>query len=225
MTAATREAELDALLARIRSCRICRDSPSFGPPLAHEPRPVVQASPSARICIAGQAPGLRVHASGRPFTDASGMRLRQWLAISEDDFYDPGKVAIVGMGFCFPGNDAKGGDLPPRRECARMWRRELFSHLNSIELMVLVGHHAQRWHLGSEYTAEGLARTVMDWRRIYTSQHGQRMIPLPHPSWRNTGWLKRNPWFEVELLPALRADVASILATESDGAAAPARSE
>jgi len=166
------------------------------------------------MCIAGQAPGQRVHASGRSFTDASGARLRQWLAISEDDFYDPRKVAIVGMGFCFPGNDAKGGDLPPRRECAPAWRRELFSHLDSIELMILVGHHAQRWHLGSEYTAGGLAGTVMNWRRIYASQHGRRTIPLPHPSWRNTGWLKRNPWFEAELLPALRVEVASILATE-----------
>jgi uracil-DNA glycosylase len=213
MTAATPEAELDALLARIRGCRLCRDAPSFGPPLPHEPRPVVQASRSARICIAGQAPGVRVHVSGRPFTDASGTRLRQWLAISEDEFYDPRKVAIVGMGFCFPGNDAKGGDLPPRRECAQTWRRALLSLLDSIELMILVGRHAQRWHLGSEFTAKGLASTVVDWRRIYVAQQSRRTIPLPHPSWRNTGWLKRNPWFEAELLPALQADVASILAT------------
>jgi uracil-DNA glycosylase len=210
-TVESKASDLDALLVEISKCRICRDAPTHHPPLPHEPRPIVQASLTARICVAGQAPGRRVHASGRPFSDASGARLRHWLGICEEDFYDPLKVAIVGMGFCFPGNDKKGGDLPPRRECAQIWRDELFSRMGSIELLILLGDYAQRWHLGREGVSDGLGGTIRNWRRIYAGSNLPRVVPLPHPSWRNTGWLKRNPWFAADLLPALRSDVASIL--------------
>ena len=131
----------------IRACRVCRDAPRYGAPLSHEPRPVFQVSPSARICIAGQAPGVRVHASGRPYTDPSGVRLRSWLGIGEDVFYDPEIVAVVAMGFCFPGLDANGGDLPPRRECAELWRKRMFAALPNLELILLVGQYAQKWYL------------------------------------------------------------------------------
>jgi uracil-DNA glycosylase len=211
MMAASPEADFDALLAQVRHCRICRDAPRYGPILPHEPRPVVQASRMAVICIASQAPGLRVHVSGQPYTDASGARLKGWLGIGDDDFYDARKVAIVPMGFCFPGSDDSGGDLPPRRECAEAWHRRLFDQFDNLALMILTGQYAQRWHLGRDGTAGGLTRTVQDWRRIYAGRSGLRTIPLPHPSWRNSGWLTRNPWFEAELLPFLRADVASAL--------------
>lgn len=173
---------------------------------------MLQVSTTARLCIAGQAPGVRVHASGRPFTDPSGVRLRQWLAIGEETFYDPSTIAIVSMGFCFPGLDAKGGDLPPRRECAEAWRERLFAGLPDLELILLVGQYAQRWHLDSTAVAGGLTETVGGWRDVYRSGERPRFISLPHPSWRNNAWLKRNPWFERELLPVLRADVAEIVA-------------
>lgn len=205
------EAEFAALLASIRACRICRDTPRFGGPLPHEPRPVIQAAPQARICIIGQAPGARVHASGRPFTDASGDRLREWLGVGEADFYDPEKLALIPMGFCFPGNDAKGGDLPPRRECATAWHDAVFTHLPNIELMLLVGQYAQRRRLERSDTSGGLTSTVQQWRKIYHRPGAPRTIPLPHPSWRNSGWLKQNAWFEAELLPVLRADIAGLL--------------
>src|SRR5579863_2916003 len=129
------DGSLETLLEELRRCRVCRDAPRYGRPLAHEPRPVIQASSAARLCIAAQAPGVRVHASGRPFTDPSGVRLRGWLGIGEEIFYDPQKLAIVPMGCCFPGLDAKGGDLPPRRECAEIWRARIFAHLPNIELI------------------------------------------------------------------------------------------
>jgi uracil-DNA glycosylase len=204
-------AEFATLLASIRACRICRDAPRFVQPLPHEPRPVIQAAPHARICIIGQAPGARVHASGRPFTDASGDRLREWLGIGEADFYDAEKVALIPMGFCFPGNDAKGGDLPPRRECAPAWHDAVFAHLPNIELMLLVGQYAQRRRLDRSHTSGGLTRTVQNWRQIYDRPGSSRAIPLPHPSWRNSGWLKQHTWFEAELLPVLRADIAGLL--------------
>ncbi|WP_354042451.1 uracil-DNA glycosylase family protein [Devosia sp. UYZn731] len=204
-------AEFAALLASIRACRICRDTPHFGEKLPHEPRPVIQASPQARICIVGQAPGARVHASGRPFTDASGDRLRAWLGIGEADFYDSEKVALIPMGFCFPGNDAKGGDLPPRRECAPAWHDAVFAHLPNIELLLLIGQYAQRRYLDRSDMSGGLTRTVQDWRKIYHRPGPHRTIPLPHPSWRNSGWLKQNTWFEAELLPVLRADIGNLL--------------
>ena len=200
------------LVAEVRACRICRDAPRYGPPLPHEPRPVLQVSSAARLCIAGQAPGVRVHASGRPFTDPSGVRLREWLGIGEEIFYDPQKVAIVSMGFCFPGLDAKGGDLPPRRECAEVWRARVFERLQNLELILLVGQYAQKHRLGATSVANGLTETVMRWRDVYRSGQAPRVMPMPHPSWRNNGWLKRNPWFEMELLPVLRAEVARLVA-------------
>jgi uracil-DNA glycosylase family 4 len=203
--------DLAALLASVRACRICRDAPTFGQTLPHEPRPIIQASSRARICIVGQAPGTRAHASGRPFTDASGDRLRHWLGIREADFYDADKVAIVPMGFCFPGNDAKGGDLPPRRECAPAWHREILAHLPNVELIVLVGQYAQRWQLDRSDTAGGLTETVRNWRDIYHRPGLPRAISLPHPSWRNSGWLRQNPWFETDLLPVLRAEVGRLM--------------
>ncbi len=191
------------LLADIRACRYCVDTPR-GAALAHEPRPVLQGSPSARLAIFSQAPGMRVHESGRPFTDASGERLRDWLGIGEEIFYDASKVAIVPMGFCFPGYDAKGGDKPPRAECAPLWRRRVLAGLPNIRTAVLVGAYAQRWHLGTK--SAPLTATVTRWRDFAPGY-----FPTPHPSWRNNGWLRKHPWFETELLPALRREVAAAL--------------
>jgi uracil-DNA glycosylase len=158
-----------------------------------------------------------VHASGRPYTDPSGVRLRGWLGIGEDIFYDPETVAIVPMGFCFPGLDANGGDLPPRRECPELWRKRLLALLPNLELILLVGQYAQKWHLDAKTVAKGLSETVGKWRDVYRSSDCPRLIPLPHPSWRNNAWLKRNPWFEIELLPVLRAEVARIVTPASTG--------
>lgn len=197
--------ELEALLRQIRACRICRDTP-LGRPLPHEPRPVVVASSQARILIAGQAPGTRVHASGIPFDDRSGDRLRDWLGVSKEQFYNPDNFAIVPMGFCFPGLDAKGSDLPPRRECAPAWRQPLLDLMPQIDLILAVGGYAQIWHMSKKRSAS-LTETVAGWREGLASQTLPHIIPLPHPSWRNTAWLKRNPWFEVELLPVLRHEI------------------
>jgi len=199
-----------SLVSRILACRRCRDEPQ-GAPLPHEPRPVLRVSPTARIAICGQAPGTRVHASGLPFTDPSGDRLRAWMAVSPEEFYDLSRIAIVPMGFCFPGLDAKGSDLPPRRECAPLWRAEVFATLKRLRLVLLVGLHAQAWHLGREATAGGLTRTVEDWRTVLGARSDPAYLPLPHPSWRNSGWLKRHPWFEAELLPELRARVRAVM--------------
>lgn len=196
-----------ALLSHIAACRICRDLPSVNP-LPHEPRPVLQAGPGAPVLIAGQAPGVRVHASGRPFTDPSGDRLRQWLGVSPERFYDPECFAIVPMGFCFPGLDAKGGDLPPRRECAPAWRAQLMSHMTGTRLVICLGAHAMRWHMGGLYDGK-VDTTVRRWREGLALP--TPAIALPHPSWRNSGWLKRNPWFKAELLPAVRGRVAALL--------------
>ena len=196
--------DLDALAARIRACRICRDAP-LGPPLPHEPRPVLVPSATAKILIASQAPGTKVHLSGMPFTDASGDRLRDWLGVTREEFYDPRLFAIAPMGFCFPGQDAKGADLPPRRECAPAWRAPLLALMPQVELVLAIGLYAQAWHLGG---GPRLAhRDGADWRAIYDAAAGRSVIPLPHPSWRNTGWLKRNPWFETDLLPFLRTEI------------------
>lgn len=199
----------EALLRRIRACRICRDAPR-GAPLPHEPRPVLRISPSARLCICSQAPGTRVHASGTPFTDPSGDRLRSWLGVTPDEFYDVSRIAIVPMGFCFPGLDAKGGDLPPRRECAPAWRNALFEAMPQFELVLLVGSYAQGWHLGSRVKGS-LTETVAHWRDYLAPAGGVSYLPTPHPSWRNNGWLKRHPWFEAEVLPYLRAEVRRLL--------------
>ena len=200
---------LARLAATIRACRICRDRP-LGRPLPHEPRPVLSPSSRARILVAGQAPGTRVHASGLSFTDPSGDRLRNWLGVGRETFYDPDRFAIAAMGFCVPGLDAKGGDLPPRRECAPAWRAELMAEMPQIELVLAIGFHAQRWHLGRD-CGKNLTETVTDWRAIVARPQRPKVYPLPHPSWRNTGWLKRHPWFETELLPALRAEIASLI--------------
>lgn len=201
---------LGAVLAELRACRLCRDMPRYGPPLPHEPRPVIQAEASARLLIASQAPGTRVHASGQPFTDRSGDRLRDWLGLDKERFYDASRVAIVPMGHCFPGLDAKGGDLPPRRECAPAWRPRVLAALPDIELILVIGRYAQAWHLGPKAAAD-LTATVANWRAIFARDRRPRILPLPHPSWRNNGWLRKNPWFEAELVPVLRAEVARLV--------------
>ena len=198
----------DALAEEVRACRICVQQP-LGRPLPHEPRPVFQLGTTARLLIASQAPGTRVHASGRPFTDASGDRLRDWLGIGPDIFYDPGRVAIVPMGLCFPGQDERGADLPPRRECAPHWRARLMQRLGALELILAIGMYAQNWHLGSLRKAS-LTETVRAWREPYETL-SPPVIPLPHPSWRNNGWIRREPWFEQELLPVVRAHVARLV--------------
>jgi uracil-DNA glycosylase len=203
-TRARRETELVGLLRELRDCRICADRPS-GPALPHEPRPVFQISPTARIAVFSQAPGLRAHVSGTPFNDPSGVRLREWMGVAPEEFYDPSRVAIAPMGFCFPGYDAKGGDLPPRKECAPHWRARLLDLLPQLELVLLVGAYAQKWHLG-EMAGRTLTETVSDHARILRRTRPP-CLALPHPSWRNNAWIKRNPWFADELLPALRAEV------------------
>lgn len=195
---------LDKLVADIRACRLCVDEPS-GKPLPHAPRPVLRASRTARICLVGQAPGTRVHASGTPFTDPSGDRLRAWMGVTPDEFYDDAKLAIIPMGFCFPGLDAKGGDLPPRRECAPRWRSDLFELMPQIELTLLVGQYAQAWHLGAA-RKDSLTETVAAWR-----EYLPRAIPLPHPSWRNNAWIRKNPWFEEDVLLYLRGEVRRLM--------------
>ncbi|MBL8905980.1 MAG: uracil-DNA glycosylase family protein [Rhizobiales bacterium] len=188
---------LDELSKAISACRICRDSPS-GKPLPHEPRPVFQADARARLLIAGQAPGTRVHASGRPFTDPSGDRLRQWLGIGPQVFYDPAKVLVIPMGFCFPGQDERGADLPPRRECAPAWRNRLMAALPQIELVIALGAHAQKWHMATA-AKSNLTDTVRNWREALLLKPA--VIPMPHPSWRNNAWLKANPWFIADVIP------------------------
>jgi uracil-DNA glycosylase len=200
---------LDRLVAEIRRCRACVEAPD-GRPLPHEPRPVLRVGPVARLGIVGQAPGTRVHASGKPFTDPSGVRLRDWMGVNEAEFYDTALISIIPMGFCFPGLDSKGGDLPPRRECAPLWRDRLFRLLPNLELVLLVGFYGQRWHLGADVQPT-LGATVRDFRRIVARPGQPRFFPLPHPSWRNNAWLKANPWFEAELLPVLKAEVAAVL--------------
>ena len=207
----TAKETLEEVLQELRACRICRDAPRYLPPLPHQPRPVIQASVTARLCIAGQAPGTRVHASGRPFTDPSGVRLRRWLGIDETVFYDPTKVAVVPMGFCFPGQDSKGGDLPPRRECAPTWQGRIFAAMPQVELVLAIGRYAQDWHLGDQ-KGRDLTAVVADWRALLGRPGFPRVLPLPHPSWRNNAWLRRNPWFEAELVPVLQQEVVRLVA-------------
>lgn len=208
LPATAERSALDALLADIAKCRHCADVRER--PLPHAPRPVLRVSATARIAVCGQAPGTRVHKSGIPFTDPSGVRLRSWMGVTEDEFYDRSRVAVVPMGFCFPGQDAKGGDLPPRSECAPLWRARVFAHLPDLELVLLVGHYAQRWHLGPACGPD-LTATMCNWRGILGAGPRPRLLPLPHPSWRNNGWLKRHPWFATDLLPELRSRVRSAL--------------
>lgn len=179
----------------LTDCRLCA-ARFAATATAHAPRPVVWFRPGAQVLVAGQAPGARVHGSGRPFADASGDRLRDWMGLDAAAFYDRDRIAIVPMAFCFPGYDARGADLPPPPLCAATWRARVLATLPGIRLTLLVGGAAIRWHLG----ASRVTQAVADWRH-----HAARgVFPLPHPSWRNTGWLKRNTWFEAECVPALR---------------------
>jgi len=202
--------ELNRLVADVRACRICVETPDKNP-LPHEPRPVLQVSATARLCICGQAPGTRVHQSGQPFTDPSGDRLRSWMGIGKEIFYDADRLAIVPMGFCFPGLDAKGGDLPPRPECRKAWHDALFAAMPQIELILVIGQYAQAYHLGKT-RRKSLTDTVAGWRSYFgnSGEGAARVLPLPHPSWRNNAWLKKNPWFETDLLPVLRTEVARL---------------
>lgn len=188
---------LPSLLSEIRACTICT------PHLPLGPRPVVQLSAKARVLIAGQAPGRKVHESGVPFDDASGNRLREWLGVTREVFYDPKQFALVPMGFCFPGT-GRSGDLPPRPECAQAWREQLLGHLRQVELTLVLGQFAQTYHFGK--SSSSLTDLVKSWR-----SHWPQMVPLPHPSPRNNLWLRRNPWFETELLPPLRERVSELL--------------
>ncbi|SNR43620.1 uracil-DNA glycosylase family protein [Paracoccus sediminis] len=185
----------------IAACRLCA-SRFAATATAHDPRPVVWFRSAARILIVGQAPGMRVHLSGRPFTDRSGDRLRDWMGVTENLFYDQDRIAIVPMAFCFPGYDARGSDLPPPPLCAKTWRTQVMDRLRP-RLTLLVGGHAIRWHLG----LRDVTGAVAAWR-----DHAPSVFPLPHPSWRNTGWLRRHPWFETDLLPDLRVAIRAELA-------------
>jgi uracil-DNA glycosylase len=203
------QAELETMLAAIRACRVCVETPQ-GKPLPHEPRPVLRASRRARLAVCSQAPGTKVHLSGTPFTDASGDRLRDWMGVTREEFYDEARVAIVPMGFCFPGQNEQGADLPPRKECARLWHAKLFAALPQIELVLAVGSYAQNFHLGDAAGAS-LQETMLAWRTHWQRKARPRVLPLPHPSWRNNAWLRDNRWFEAELLPVLRREVRRLL--------------
>lgn len=174
--------------------------------MPHEPRPVFVESQTARILIASQAPGTRVHATGIPFNDRSGDRLRDWLGVDRATFYDPCCFTIAPMGFCFPGQNAAGSDLPPRRECAPAWRAPLLSLMPQISLVLVIGQYAQRWHI-PEARRWSVNQTVSSWRAVFDVARTPKVLPLPHPSWRNTAWLRRNPWFEADVLPFLRAEI------------------
>ncbi|WP_417254968.1 uracil-DNA glycosylase family protein [Celeribacter sp.] len=191
-----------SLAQEIKNCRLCAER-FKATATAHSPRPVVWFRPGVRILIAGQAPGARVHQSGRPFTDPSGERLRDWLGLDEATFYDQDRIAIVPMGFCFPGYDAKGSDIAPPALCRNTWRERVMAELGDVKLILPVGLHALRYHLGHKGS---LTEAVANWRA-----HASRLYPLPHPSWRNTAWLRKNPWFEADLLPDLRARIQELL--------------
>lgn len=169
----------------------------------HSPRPVVWFGADARIMVAGQAPGARVHASGKPFDDPSGDRLRDWMGIDRATFYDMSRIAVLPMAFCFPGYSAKGADLPPPAICHKTWRDAAMAHIGPVPLTLLIGGYAQKWHLN---TRASVTDTVAGWRT-----HAPAVFPLPHPSWRNTGWIRKNPWFETDLLPELRKAVQKAL--------------
>ncbi len=185
------------LLSRVRACTLCKAHLPLGP------RPVLQLHPKARILIAGQAPGRKVHESGVPFDDASGNRLREWLGVSRETFYDAREIAILPMGLCFPGT-GKSGDLPPRPECAPAWREPLLGLLRHLELTVVLGQYAQTYHCGN--ASSSLTELVKSWKTYWP-----KTVPLPHPSPRNNLWLRRNPWFERNLVPALRKRVSEVL--------------
>ena len=188
----------DQTLDKVKSCTYCLDV------LPHGVRPILQISPSAKILIAGQAPGSKVHATGIPFDDASGDRLRAWMGIDKDCFYDASRIAILPMGFCYPGT-GKSGDLPPRKECAELWRQQLLDLMPEIQLLLVIGQYAIHWHM-PETKKKTLTNTVKEWRK-----HGPSKMPLPHPSPRNNVWLKKNPWFEDDVLPFLHNKVKALI--------------
>jgi uracil-DNA glycosylase len=190
-------AVFESLISDVRACKIC------APHLPGGPRPVFQIHPESRILIAGQAPGRKVHESGVPFDDASGKRLREWMGVTPEEFYNPELLAILPMGFCYPGT-GKSGDLPPRTECAPQWREKLLGHLPQLEFTLVIGQYAQAHHLDEAQSS--LTETVKAWRKYWPS-----IVPLPHPSPRNNIWLSRNPWFEKDLLPSLRRRVRTVL--------------
>lgn len=204
-------AEAERLSAEITDCTACAQELALTR-TAHAPRPVLQFAPNARICVAGQAPGWRAHEARRPFDDPSGDRLREWLGVDRATFYDSERLALLPMGFCFPGHAPKGGDLPPPIRCAELWREKLFAVHCNLKLILPVGGAAQKWHLGAVY-GRSVTETVRGWRRCYDAQasNGIRYLPLPHPSWRNTAWLRRNPWFEAETLPFLRECISELI--------------
>lgn len=190
---------LDRLLPQVMACDACENLP-LGP------KPLVRVSATARLLVASQAPGRRAHDAGLTFDDPSGDRLRAWLGLDRAKFYDQSRVAFMPMGFCYPGTVTRGGDLPPRSECAPLWRQRLLAAMPQVALILLVGAHAQAWHLGAG-RRESLTATVRAWRDYLPGA-----LPLPHPSWRNNGWLKDHPWFSDELLPELRRRVAALTA-------------
>jgi uracil-DNA glycosylase len=189
------EAALAQLLAEVRACRMCAAELPLGP------RPVLRAQTSARLLIVGQAPGTKVHETGIPWNDPSGDRLRDWLDLDRDAIYDESRIAIIPMGYCYPGRDTRGGDLPPRKECAQLWLPKLLAHLPNIQLTLLVGQYAQKEFLGRRRHTT-LTETVRRWQ-----EYQPDLWPLPHPSFRNTYWLQKNPWFEQKVVPALRERV------------------
>jgi len=190
------------LRSEITACTLCADR-FAATETAHAPRPVVWFRPGARILLVGQAPGMRVHKSGKPFDDPSGDRLRDWMGVDADTFYDQSRIAIVPMAFCFPGYDAKGSDLPPPKLCAQTWRQRVMDSIGPFDVTLVIGTYAQAWHMGGK---SSVTARVQGWR-----DHAPALFPLPHPSWRNTAWLKKNPWFEAGLLPVLRARVQEVL--------------
>jgi uracil-DNA glycosylase len=191
--------DFETTVATVRECDICK------PYLPLGPRPVFQLSPTARILVVGQAPGKRVHETGIPFNDPSGDRLRSWMGIDRAIFYDAAGIALLPMGFCYPGT-GKSGDLPPRPECAKHWRQQLLGFLPDIQLTVVMGQYALAWHIAAEGKFN-LTETVKNWEKYWP-----RVLPLPHPSPRNNLWLRKNPWFEKEIIPVLRIRVAELLA-------------
>lgn len=194
--------DLATLVPAATACRLCADD-FARTETRHAPRPVLWLSTTAPILIAGQAPGARVHARGRPFDDPSGDRLRAWLGVDRSAFYDRDRFAILPMAFCFPGYDAKGSDLPPPKRCAKTWRQAALAAMPQVKLTLLVGGYAQAWHLSQR---RSVTETVKAWHA-----HTPSTLPLPHPSWRNTAWLAKNPWFEADVLPWLRARVAALI--------------
>lgn len=192
--------DLQSLIEEMKQCRLCETQ------MQRPPNPVFQLSESATILVVGQAPGNLADLTGTPFNDPSGDRLRDWMGVTRDEFYDASKIAILPMGLCFPGYDAKGGDLPPMKRCAGVWRQPVLDQLHHIRITLLVGGYAQRWHLGQR-AGKTLTQTVANWKS-FVSEH---VFTTPHPSWRNAAWLKRNPWFEADVLPVLRRAVRSAL--------------